>query len=62
MFCLSLFLSNKLSLYLVHRPINIEAGSDDKVIILVLIFSLDCCLGQWGLGEPRPHPPPAQQV
>ena len=48
MSCLSLFLPNELGLYLVQRPINIEEGSHNKVIILVLIFCADCCLGQWG--------------
>ena len=48
MSCLSLFSSNELGLYLVQRPINTEEGSHNKVIILVLIFCVDCCLGQWG--------------
>ena len=63
MSCLFVSLSNELSLYLVPRPINIEEGSEgshniNKVISLVLIFSV--LIVVWG--DPRPHPPPAQQV
>ena len=45
-----------------HRPIDTGEGSHNKVVILILIFSVDCCLGAGTLGEPQHRPPPAQQV